>query len=159
LSVKGKFPEEGSVNLTKLEMEVTRKSDYLVFTVTGKYNLHEAIERFPMVLAACRQTGLSRALIDYRDLEVEAWATQDILYAQGVGDYYKQYLSTGGGAIRVAFLAPEPRPWQDGEAIAEGYGLDALTTTDYNQALNWLFREEPNDEIYKGEVHDDTHTK
>ena len=135
------------INMPQLNVGVEQKPDHLVFTVTGTYDINEAIERFPMVLTACRQTGLSRVLIDYRDLDREAWATQDILYAQGVGDFYKQHLSTGGEPIRIAFIGREPKAWEDGEAIGKEYGLDTLTTTDYNEGLNWLFNEAPNDEI------------
>jgi hypothetical protein len=52
-----------------MKVETHQEDDYLVFFVTGTYDLNEAVEKFPLALTACRQTGISKALIDYRDLE------------------------------------------------------------------------------------------
>jgi hypothetical protein len=41
---------------------------FLEVLVTGTYDMQDAIESFPLVLAACRQTGLCKVLIDCCDL-------------------------------------------------------------------------------------------
>jgi len=130
-----------------LNVDFQQEPDHLVFMVRGSYDLTEAVERFPMVIAACRQIGLARALVDYRDLGGEIGAAQEIIYAQAAVDFYKQHLSTGGRPLRIAFIGREPKPWKDGEEIAKDYGLDVLVTTDYDEALDWLFSEAPGDEI------------
>ena len=117
----------------------------MVFTVTGSYDLSEAIERFPMVIAACRQTGVSKVLIDYRDLDGEIGAAQDILYAQAVLEFYKQHRLSGGRPLGIVFLGPELKPWSDGEEIVKNEGPEVLVTIDYDEASDWLFREAPNE--------------
>lgn len=67
-----------------------------------------------MVIAACRQTGVSKVLIDYRDLDGELGAVQDILYAQAVLEFYKQHRLSCGRPLRTAILGLELKPWSDG---------------------------------------------
>ena len=82
--------------------------DYIVFAVTGKYNLTEAVDKFSLVFIACRYTGLGKVLIDYRHMEGGSSATLDILYAHHVVEMYQNHLTSGGTPIKVACL-PGPK--------------------------------------------------
>ena len=114
-----------------MKVEIQKKDDYLVVTVIGNYDLNEAIKKFPLVITACRQTGLTKALIDYRDLEGDIPTTLDFLYTLQVIELYKAHRSAGGPPIRFAFVGANPKPWPMGEEMGQRHGVEVLLTYHY----------------------------
>ena len=121
-----------------INFETQKQDDYLVFTVTGTYNLNEAIDKFPLVIATCRQMGVSKALIDYRSLAGDIPTTLDFLYTIQAIEFYKTHLSAGGAPIKFVFLGSDPKPWPLGEEIAKSYGMEVLVTYDFQKAVEWF---------------------
>ena len=110
----------------------------MVFSVSGTYDLNDAIDKFPRVIAACRQTGVFKALIDHRGLVGDIPATLDILYSLQAVEIYQAHLSSGGTPIKFAFVGKDPRSWATGEEIGRDFGVEVLVTNDYQEAINWL---------------------
>ena len=121
-----------------MKVETQKQDDYLVFTVSGTYDLNDAIDKFPLVIAACRQTGVFKALIDHRGLMGDIPATLDILYSLQAVEFYQAYLSSGGTPIKFAFVGKDPRPWAAGEEISRDFGVEVLVTNEYQKAIDWL---------------------
>lgn len=121
-----------------LKVNVKQKDAYIEFTVTGTYDLQRAIEKFPLVIMACRQTGISKAWVDYRGLAGEIMLTQSLLYAHRAGEFHQEHLSSGGRPLRIAFVGNERMPENISEAIGKTYGLEGIVTSDYQEAVDWL---------------------
>lgn len=124
-----------------LKVSVRQKDTYLEFIVTGTYDLDTAVGKFPLVITACRQTEISHALIDYRQLGGEKMATQELLYAHRVGEFYQEHLAHGGQPLKIAFVGDESLPDTIGQAIGKTYGLESLITNNYQAAVDWLCAE------------------
>ena len=125
-----------------LDVELQDGKDYLLATVTGGYDLNEAVERFSDVILACRRWGQNRVLIDYRSLDGKIGAIEEIIYATGVGEVYRTHLEAGGVPLRMAFLGNPSfiRSWVPSEDVAKSYDLEAHATLDLDEALEWLAR-------------------
>jgi hypothetical protein len=123
-----------------LDIEITQKVDHLQVDVSGTYDMREAIDRFPLVIAACRLTGLDKALIDFRQLEGETAAIQKLIYAIEVTEYYQKHLDSGGQPLRIAYLgqAPLVSTYEPGLDLARQEQLPFTLTTDLDEALSWL---------------------
>lgn len=124
-----------------LKVEVTQNADYLEFIVTGTYDLESAIAKFPLVIAACRQTGKSKVLIDHRDLAGEIMLTQELLYAHRAGEFHQEHLAAGGQPLKIAFVGHKTLSDAVTNAIGNTYGLDGIVTSDYMAAIEWLCAE------------------
>ena len=118
---------------------------YLAITLTGEYDADQVTEDFGRMLQACVSTGMSKVLIDYRELKnVPADAMSRFHYLTNV---YKQYLDfrmEGGALLRLAYVAPGNAPSQADplvEAVAENYGFPTMETTDMEEAVRWLHEE------------------
>ncbi len=121
-------------------VEMAERPDYLLVTVTGSYDLDEAIERFGSVLLACRRSGQNQILVDYRGLTGESGAIEEIIYATGIGDLYRMHLEAGGAPLRIAYLGTPSfiQSWVPGVEVAKGYDLEVCVTIDLDEALEWL---------------------
>ena len=75
-----------------LSINVIQHSDFFQIVVTGTYNLPEAIDKFPYVLTSCNMTGISKFLIDFRELSGDRAALEKIIYALEVQDRYFKHL-------------------------------------------------------------------
>ena len=124
-----------------MKVETQKRDDYLVFSVSGTYDLNDAIDNFPRVIAACRQTGVFKALIDHRGLVGDIPATLDILYSLQAVEFYQTHLSSGGAPIKFAFVGKDPKPWAAGEEIGKDFSVEVLVTNNYQEALDWLNNE------------------
>jgi hypothetical protein len=121
-----------------LDVNITQKADHLQVDVSGTYDMREAIDRFPLVIAACRLTGLDKALIDFRQLEGETAAIQKVIYAIEVIEYYQKHLDSGGQPLRIAWLAPLVSSYEPGLDLARQEQLPFTLTSDLDEALSWL---------------------
>jgi hypothetical protein len=90
------------------------------------------------VIAACRLVGVSKALIDYRELDGDIPATLEILYSWQAVQFYQEHLSSGGIPIKFAFVGKDPKPWTPGDEIGKSFSVEVLSTTDYQEAFDWL---------------------
>jgi hypothetical protein len=85
-----------------LEVETTIHDQYLEAQVSGAYELEEAMDGFPFLLAQCRHAKLTRLLINFKLVVGEGASSQKIIYAYEIEEHYRQHLSFGGEALRVA---------------------------------------------------------
>ena len=123
-----------------LDVKIVQHDEYLEVLVSGAYGMQDAIDRFPHVLSACRLTGASKVLIDFRELTGIPAATEKVLYAFGVRDHYEKYISTGGQPLRVAYVgkAPLVSTYEPGLQVAQDGKLPFDLFVDISEAYEWL---------------------
>ncbi len=123
-----------------LDVKIIQHDAFLEVVVTGTYDMQDAINRFPHVLSTCRLTGLSKALIDFRDLAGIPAATEKIIYAFGIQDHYDEHISTGGQDLMVAYVgsAPHVSTWEPGLQIAQDSNMPFDLFTNIKKAYEWL---------------------
>lgn len=114
--------------------------DYLHITVTGAYDFDAAVERFAAVIAACRQTGIPKVLVDYRELQGGRSKINEGIYAAQVAELYKNHMEHGGTPLRFAYLANKAvtLEFMPGLALVRDHGIDAYVTYDFDDAVRWL---------------------
>jgi hypothetical protein len=123
-----------------LNVEFVEHTEYLEIIVSGTYDMEDAIDKFPQVLTACRNTKLAKALIDFREMGDTELATEKLLYAWKVEEHYKNHLSTGGQKLQIAYVGP-PGPagtYEAGVEYAESKGLPLALFDDSRKAIEWL---------------------
>ena len=123
-----------------LDVKIIQHDAFLEVVVTGTYNMRNAIDRFPYVLSTCRLTGLSKVLIDFRNLTGTPAATEKIIYAFGIQDHYNEYISTGGQELMVAYVGSESHvsTYEPGLKIAKDDNMPFDLFTDIAEAYKWL---------------------
>ena len=112
----------------------------LLVAVTGTFDAGESVSGFGRALAYCRAKSLTGLLVDYRSLEGQASATQEILYASRIVDLYQTYRASGGHPLRLAYVGNDTfiRGWIPGQEIAQAEGIETLVTKDLEQGRDWL---------------------
>jgi hypothetical protein len=123
-----------------LDVEIIPHDALLEVIVTGTYDMQDAINRFLHVLSACRISGLSKVLIDFRDLAGIPATTEKVLYAFGIQDHYYKHISTGGQEIMVAYVGRPPlvSTWELGLQIAKDHDIPLDLFTNVEEAYKWL---------------------
>ena len=123
-----------------MQVEFSDAGDYVLATVTGSYDLDEAVDWFGHLIAACRKLGKEKALIDYRTMTGVRGGIEEALYIEGVADLYRIHLSAAGAPLKLAYLAAPS--WAEsvisGAETAQRIGLDVFLTTELDEALQWL---------------------
>jgi len=107
--------------------------------------LEEASKDYPLLISACRQTGTSKILIDYRELKGQIRATEKTIFSLKNLDVYRQHLETGGQEIATAFVGSTTlvSSFEPGIEIAKQAGLAVEIFTDMEKAMAWLDVEKP----------------
>ncbi len=123
-----------------LNVEFVQHTEYLEIIVTGTYDMEDAIDKIPRVLAACRNTKITKALIDFRRLGGIAHATEKVLYAWKIEEHYRNHLSTGGQNLQIGYVGQSPlvSTYEPGVEIVESMGLPFALFEDSRKALEWL---------------------
>ena len=123
-----------------LDIRTVRFDDFLEVVLSGSYDMQEAIDRFPHVLSSCRFTGVSKVLVDFRDLAGTPAATEKILYALGIREHYWHYLAVGGHTIQFAYVGKEPAvsTYEPGLELAQETNIPISLFTTVDKAFDWL---------------------
>ena len=128
------------INRMALNGEFVQHTEYLEIIVTGMYDMEEAIDKFPLVLAACRDAKIAKALIDFRKLGGDVYATEKVMYAWKIEEHYRNHLSTGGQNLQIAYVGQSPlvSTYEPGVEIIESKGLPFALFEDSRKAIEWL---------------------
>ncbi len=123
-----------------LEYKAIQHKEYIEVIVFGDYNLQEATDNYPLLISACRQTGISKILIDYRELKGVIHATEKTLFSISNLELYRNHLATGGKEIQTAFVGSPPlvSTFEPGIELAKNAGLAVEIFTDAEKAMTWL---------------------
>jgi len=124
------------------KFHIKLRETYLYLSLAGDYDPEQALRDFDRMLDACTESGMSKVLIDFRDLRNSLDTVTDrYKYITVVNKQYFDFRGRGGGALRIAYLAP-PNAILEGdkfsETVAENYGFPAFETTDLDEAMKWL---------------------
>ena len=87
-----------------IEGKTIRHKDYLEVIILGTYVTQEALDMFIDAIETCRQTEISKIIIDFSELIGGQEPVEKCFYAYNVVKHYEQYLSSGGQAINIAYL-------------------------------------------------------
>ena len=123
-----------------LNIKIIQHDAFIEVVVSGAYDMQDAIDRFPYVLSTCRLAGLSKVLIDFRNVTGIPAATEKIIYTFGIQDHYSNYIATGGQALMVAYVgsAPHVSTYEPGLKIAKDSNMPFDLFTDIAEAYKWL---------------------
>jgi len=123
-----------------IEVKVNQYGNFMEVIVTGTYDMQDAINRFPEVLSACRLSGISKVIIDFRRMEGVPAATEKALYGFGVQDHYRKHLLIGGQKVRVAYLGKSPfvSTYDPGLQIVRDSNMPFELFTNIEEAREWL---------------------
>ena len=123
-----------------MDVEVTINKKYIEAIVAGEYNIQQAIDKFSLVLSACLLSGLSKVLIDYRNLAGEVYAVQEMLYAKKIIAQIKSYAQLESENLRFAYVGkvPQVSTYNPGLEMAECEYIKAIVTDDIDKAFQWL---------------------
>ena len=124
-----------------INVAMTEHPDYLEVVVSGTYDQQQAVNRFPAVITACRQSGISKVLIDHPDMEGAPPATDEIHHALKVPDQYDVHVAYGGDELVPAYVGSPsgvgPR-YGAGLKVAKGRSQRAGVFTNIGNASAWL---------------------
>lgn len=122
-----------------LQFDLAKQRDHLHCTVTGTYNVEEAIDFFPRILVLCRSSKLHRVLFDYRNMEGYPSATERMVFSASVLERYDLHLQFSGEPIRVAFLGSSDviGSYNPGLDLVAGR-VSAAITSNAEAAMEWL---------------------
>lgn len=123
-----------------LKINIVQHDIYLDIKVSGKYNLTDSLDKFKNVLAACKTTGATKILIDFRSIEGLPQVTEKMLYTLGIQDHYEHYISQGEKPCKMAFVGKPPIITSDdpGLLIDLNEDLPFSLFTDMDKAYKWL---------------------
>jgi hypothetical protein len=123
-----------------LNVNVTQHADFLEIIVTGTYDLRDSIDKFSYLLVPSQLTGISKVLIDYRDLSGDINALEKIIYALEIEKRYFEYLAAGGRALQVAYVgsAPQVKNYRPGLEIVKDSKMPFELFTTIAEAHKWL---------------------
>lgn len=123
-----------------LDVRIHRHNEFLEVVVTGSYDLYEAIDNFPHVLFASQLQGLSKVLIDFRELSGNPAAIEKAIYAFEVRDRYLEHLAFGGQELSVAYVGSSHMvsSYRPGMEVAKASKLSFNLFTDIHRAYEWL---------------------
>ena len=124
------------------QLDVRLKETYLYFSLTGEHDPDQVLKDFGRLLDACTETGMSKVLIDYRNLKnIPPGVVDRYQYMWEVNRQYIDFRTRGGGTLRFAYLAPPELITPINlylETVAESFGFPAIETADLDEALRWL---------------------
>lgn len=121
-----------------MEIKTAKRNNYLEVTVSGLYDLNDAVDQFSYVLEECRRLELNKLLIDFRKLDGTESATLKSFYTFGTAEQYYKYLASGGQKLQFVYLAPVLTTFEPGMEIADQKKLPAKLFDNLNEALKWL---------------------
>ena len=123
-----------------IDVKTYPHDDFLEVVVSGTYEMHDSINKFPEVLSACRFLEISKVLIDFRELEGILAATEKVLYAFGIQEHYRKHVSIGGQKLMIAYVgkAPIVSTYEPGLKIAKGSNMPVELFTSIEEAYEWL---------------------
>ena len=123
-----------------LGVEVIQHKEYVEAIVSGEFDLQDAVDKFQVIIITCKIAGLSKVLIDFRELEGDILALQKIICSFQVIEQVKLYFESKSSDIQLAYLgkAPQVSSYKPGLEIAKMEGIQAIVTVDINEAYEWL---------------------
>jgi hypothetical protein len=123
-----------------LDLQVERKADYLLITVSGGFDLESAKDAARRIIEFCEAHKQSKALVDCRNVAGPLSTIERYDYATFVADLHTRYALEHGAPLRVAYVGNEPLidPSRFGETVAVNRGALLKATTDMGEARAWL---------------------
>ncbi len=136
-----------------VSLRVERAQAYLYAIVTGVFSLAGARRVSLRILGTCAEHGLGKVLIDIRALQGTMSTVDDFEWAAFLAAEHGRRVAEGLAPLRFVILGNRPllRPARPatkaagevaedrfGETVMVNRGLDARSTTDPGQAVEWL---------------------
>ena len=124
-----------------LVMRTRQKREYLAILVSGMFELDQANQLTPKMLAACAASRASKLLIDARGVRGSLTIADRFVYAETFARLYKERRVAGTiKHVQIALVGTPGiiDPQRFGEKVATRRGMHIKVTTDIREAFSWL---------------------
>jgi len=123
-----------------MNLRVIPRETYLYALVTGIYSLPEAKKTAQDIFKACGEHGISKALVDFRTLQLSSSTLEDFKFAEFIASINHEHVVKGFPPVKMVGLAKAPMRPSDlfGETVALNRGFLLKYTDDFVEACNWL---------------------
>jgi hypothetical protein len=113
---------------------------YVLVSAGGRFDLASAKKFAEQTLEACGRFGLSKALIDCREVKGSVSVSDRYEYAVFVSVLHRQYGDRHKRQLQVAYVGNVPLidPHRFGETVGRNRGAMVKATTDMDEGLAWL---------------------
>ena len=127
----------------KTEYIIEPRNDHLRAIITGKLEFDVGKEIFLKALEATVKHGLNKILVDLQSLQGELTFYERFEFSEFMAQQNREYILTKNiinKQLRIAFVGGSPiiDNRKFGETVAINRGLEFLSTTDINEAFEWL---------------------
>lgn len=125
----------------ELAIEVQSAQSYLYIRVLGTYEIERAKALFIDALKAADNSGQSRILIDYREMQGTASTIDNYDYSDFVASYLlERQLDEERPQLRLAYVGSGINfdPSRFAETVAVNRGVEVLNTDNMEAAIEWL---------------------
>ena len=125
-----------------LKMQCRVEGDCLHVSVSGEYSLGDATATLDEAIDITVASGVSKMLVDYRQMQGRASVLDDYEYAMHfVRQVNGKRISKGLSTLYSAYVGNSSQP-EFAENVAVNRGMVALATHDMHEALAWLARQD-----------------
>lgn len=121
-----------------VKFEITSLPEYILVTAEGEYDFTEAKRLIGSAYAAAAKLGVSKILIDCRNMKGTLSAVQRFELGEWVAEHYFQRPATTHTPVAVVGNEPFIDPARLGENVAANRWVPVKALTDMQAALTWL---------------------
>jgi hypothetical protein len=123
-----------------LEIAIQNRSDHIFVQVRGEFEMWPAVNLFRDILVECKETGVSKVLLDNQELMRPPGFSDTFQYNEIVTEYYQVMRNLGCPPLRMAYVLAEGTEAlvEYGREIGGESGIELLVTTDMSEAEGWL---------------------
>jgi hypothetical protein len=123
-----------------LDLKVEPRNGYMLFTVSGPFELIAATEIVMRCVGEQKAHRLTKALSDCRGVTGPISVADRFSFGVHVAELHLEHLFETKEKLKVAFVGtPEViDPGRLGETVAINRGADVRATTDMREAIAWL---------------------
>lgn len=123
-----------------MEISFYHHKDFLEVSVAGKYSLKEANDILSMMILHCQTAGLSKTLVDFREMAGAPLASEQIKYAFSLHNHHKKLLKNSEKPLCIAYVGPSRalNTYQLGIEYVESHDLPFKLFTAIDDAKEWL---------------------
>ena len=124
-----------------LDVKIENKGSYIVATITGDFDLDEALEMFKEISKAASEKNVSKILIDYRRMTSHPSYMDELIYAETVAKFWRDFIhSSKDKNPKLAYVGKQILDSdKTGVLVAENRGaFNFELFQDMSKAEEWL---------------------
>ena len=121
-------------------VNIERKSEYLLVTVTDFLYQEVAMKCFQEILSACIEFNTQKVLLDFHLIDNKLSMVDEVIYIKRIALEYQQYIDANNPPLKIAFWGGSGlvKPHSPSPKIGKETGLDMIVTDSETAAIDWL---------------------